>query len=51
MRIFESQAAPERWVICMGVGGYVCAAPDSTGPEGICGYPVEDEPCPKHTAA
>ncbi|GLZ15647.1 hypothetical protein Acsp04_58820 [Actinomadura sp. NBRC 104425] len=28
-------------------GGYVCGAPDE-GPDGICGMPVESEPCPYH---
>ncbi|MEU9837331.1 hypothetical protein AB0D67_37840 [Streptosporangium sp. NPDC048047] len=37
-----------RWIVYMGVGGYVCAAPVPTGPEGICGMPVESEPCPEH---
>jgi len=45
----ESGRNPERWVIYMGVGGYVCAVPDATGPDGICGMPVETEPCDKHT--
>lgn len=49
MTAIEGQS-PERWVVYMGVGGYVCAAPDSNGPDGICGMPVESEPCARHTA-
>ncbi|MGW3369752.1 hypothetical protein ACWDOR_43270 [Streptosporangium canum] len=38
----------EKWVVYMEVGGYVCAAPMATGPDGICGMPTETEPCPEH---
>jgi hypothetical protein len=41
----------EQWVIVAEVGGYVCSYPDSNGLEGICGFPVESEPCPKHANA
>jgi hypothetical protein len=40
----------KRWVIITGVGGYVCAVPDERYADGICGMPVEDEPCPYHVA-
>lgn len=42
-------SAPERWVSISGIGGFVCAVPDPAGPDGICGMPVEDEPCDRHT--
>ena len=29
-------------------GGYVCARPVPGNPDGICGMPVESEPCPEH---
>ncbi|MEU7980513.1 hypothetical protein AB0B63_18515 [Micromonospora sp. NPDC049081] len=30
-------------------GGFVCAVPDGTRPDGICGMPVESEPCSEHS--
>jgi hypothetical protein len=38
----------EAWVIIDEVGGYVCAEPDPGYPGGICGLPVESEPCSIH---
>jgi hypothetical protein len=38
----------EAWLVYMGVGGYVCAEPDADKPDGICGMPVESEPCDIH---
>lgn len=29
-------------------GGWVCAEPDSSMPDGVCGMPVESEPCTVH---
>lgn len=29
-------------------GGWVCSMPDPGRPDGICGMPVESEPCPEH---
>lgn len=39
---------PEIWSDAVAPGGYVCAVPMPGQPDGICGYPVESEPCPKH---
>jgi hypothetical protein len=41
----------EAWLVYMGVGGYVCAEPDPGQPDGICGMPVESEPCHIHHGA
>lgn len=38
----------EKWIVLSGVGGYVCAEPDPDRPDGICGMPVESEPCTIH---
>jgi hypothetical protein len=38
----------EAWVVIDLVGGYVCAEPDPAMPDGICGMPVESEPCTIH---
>lgn len=38
----------ERWVIIDTVGGWVCAEPDPGQPDGLCGMPVESEPCDIH---
>jgi hypothetical protein len=40
--------APEVWSSACAPGGYVCAAPEPDLPDGICGMPVESEPCPIH---
>ena len=29
-------------------GGMTCAVPDPSAADGLCGYPVESEPCPVH---
>lgn len=38
----------EAWIVIAGIGGYVCAEPDAEQPDGICGMPVESEPCDIH---
>jgi len=38
----------EVWDASCAPGGYVCGTPDPTRPGGICGMPVESEPCPDH---
>jgi len=38
----------EAWVVIDHVGGYVCAEPAPALPDGICGMPVESEPCNIH---
>jgi hypothetical protein len=38
----------EVWSDAIPPGGYVCAVPQPGNPDGICGYPVESEPCPIH---
>lgn len=38
----------EVWLVIGGVGGYVCGEPVADRPDGICGMPVETEPCPNH---
>ncbi len=42
------QDALVTWVVMDEVGGYVCAVPDPSRTGGICGMPVESEPCPTH---
>lgn len=41
----------EAWVVINLVGGWVCAEPDQGFPGGICGMPVESEPCNTHHPA
>lgn len=41
-------ARTEVWDDTVPPGGYVCAAPDPTHPSGVCGRPVESEPCRIH---
>jgi hypothetical protein len=40
--------APEAWVVIDEVGGWVCAVLDPSRTGGMCGMPVESEPCPTH---
>jgi hypothetical protein len=40
--------APTLWSDAVAPGGLVCAAPSLGLPGGICGFPVESEPCPEH---
>ena len=42
-------SSPEVWSDAVAPGGYVCAAPDRLQPGGICGMPVESEPCARHS--
>lgn len=43
---------PVRWDTAVPPGGWVCAVPAAgRNPEGICGMPVESEPCPEHRGA
>lgn len=39
---------PSVWSAACAPGGMVCAVPDATRPDGICGNPVESEPCNRH---
>lgn len=41
---------PVTWSSAVAPGGTVCAVPDPAGPDGICGMPVESEPCGRHGA-
>jgi hypothetical protein len=41
---------PEIWLPYPSPGGWVCAEPDTTTPDGMCGTPTESEPC-QHRAA
>jgi hypothetical protein len=36
------------WSDACAPGGYVCGHPAPGMPDGICGWPVESEPCPEH---
>lgn len=38
----------EVWVPLPLPGGWVCGEPDPAGPDGVCGMPVESEPCTIH---
>ena len=42
---------PVRWITDPAPGGMVCAVSDPSRPDGICGIPVESEPCGKHGEA
>ncbi len=44
----DSQKPAEVWSDAIPPGGYVCAVPSPNLPDGICGMPVEDEPCSIH---
>lgn len=46
----DRPTCPEVWSDACAPGGYVCAVPDPDRPDGICGMPVEDEPCAAHQA-
>jgi hypothetical protein len=39
---------PVTWSSAVAPGGTVCAVPDPACPDGICGNPVESEPCGQH---
>lgn len=47
-RVRVSDGRRERWITDPLPGGWVCAEPDPTGPDGECGRPVESEPCEIH---
>jgi hypothetical protein len=38
----------ELWLPFPLPGGWVCGEPDDSTEDGMCGYPVESEPCPVH---
>jgi hypothetical protein len=40
---------PTVWSNAVLPGGQVCAVPTHDNPDGICGMPVESEPCREHT--
>lgn len=42
---------PTTWSDAVAPGGQVCAVRIPGRPNGICGMPVESEPCPEHTCA
>lgn len=42
-------SAPTVWSDAVWPGGEVCAVPVLGGSDGVCGMPVESEPCRKHT--
>lgn len=42
---------PVRWLDEPSPGGWACAVPVPGNPGGICGTPVESEPCPGHRTA
>jgi hypothetical protein len=39
---------PTVWSDAVAPGGMVCAVPIPGKPEGVCGMPVESEPCTEH---
>jgi len=43
-----AEAAPTVWSDAVAPGGEVCAVPMPERPDGICGMPVESEPCREH---
>lgn len=50
MRTQDDDRTPMVWVSDIPPGGWVCAVADPDGPDGLCGEPVESEPCPLHAA-
>lgn len=46
--VCDEQGRPVRWITDPAPGGYVCGVADPDGPDGVCGMPVESEPCPVH---
>lgn len=38
----------ELWLPLPLPGGWVCGEPDDTRPDGVCGMPIESEPCTDH---
>lgn len=48
--IQDDDRTPMVWVPDIPPGGWVCAVADPDGPDGLCGEPVESEPCPLHAA-
>lgn len=40
----------EFWSSACVPGGWVCGAIDPQRPDGVCGMPVESEPCPEHSS-
>lgn len=40
---------PIGWSNAVPPGGVVCFVPDEARPDGVCGMPVESEPCSEHT--
>lgn len=47
-QIREVDCRLEMWLLINGVGGWVCAEPDDTTQDGMCGMPVESESCSIH---
>jgi hypothetical protein len=45
-----NDGSPVRWSDACAPGGMVCAVPDPSRPDGICGVPMESEPCGEHAA-
>lgn len=48
MQIKKVDGRREGWLIYHGVGGWVCAEVDQATQDGLCGMPVESEPCDIH---
>ena len=49
LRPVEYTVGPQVWSEAAAPGGMVCSAASSTGSGGICGVPVESEPCREHS--
>ncbi|MEU0492599.1 hypothetical protein ABZ249_25510 [Nocardiopsis sp. NPDC006139] len=49
LRPVEYTVGPQVWSDAAAPGGMVCSAASSTGSGGICGMPVESEPCREHS--
>ncbi len=47
-RVYMEDGCPLAWVSDPLPGGVVCAVADPTKPDGMCGMPVESEPCSIH---
>ncbi|GAA4155064.1 NUDIX domain-containing protein [Actinomadura keratinilytica] len=46
----DGDPGPQVWTADPAPGGWVCGVPAPGTELGVCGYPVESEPCPHHSA-
>jgi len=44
----HNDGRPSLWISDPMPGGWICAEPDGRCADGICGDPIESEPCQRH---